>query len=57
MIWERRLKIEQIKQAVTNSWEDADSKLVFFTAHIHTARRGMAELIDMIEQKQGATDK
>ncbi|XP_042259868.1 E3 ubiquitin-protein ligase TRIM21-like [Thunnus maccoyii] len=61
MIQERRLKIQQIKQSVKISKEDADRETAasaqVFTALIQSVERGMAQLIDMIEEKQKTTEK
>ncbi|XP_067437830.1 E3 ubiquitin-protein ligase TRIM21-like [Thunnus thynnus] len=60
-IQERRLKIQQIKQSVKISKEDADretaASVQVFTALIRSVERGMAQLIDMIEEKQKTTEK
>ncbi|XP_042258962.1 E3 ubiquitin-protein ligase TRIM21-like [Thunnus maccoyii] len=60
-IQERRLKIQQIKQSVKISKEDADretaASVQVFTALIQSVERGMAQLIDMIEEKQKTTEK
>ncbi|KAM3864344.1 E3 ubiquitin-protein ligase TRIM21-like [Diretmus argenteus] len=61
MIQERQVKIQEINQSVKLSKEEAnreisDSVLVF-TALIQSVERGQAELIQMIEEKQKATEK
>ncbi|KAM9334594.1 uncharacterized protein ABDE67_021142 [Symphorus nematophorus] len=61
MIQERRLKIQQIKQSVKLSKEDADREtadsMEVFTALIQSVERGLSQLIDMIEEKQKTTEK
>ncbi|XP_067438276.1 E3 ubiquitin-protein ligase TRIM39-like [Thunnus thynnus] len=61
MIQERRLKIQQIKQSVKLSKEDADretaASVQVFTALIQSVERNLAQLIDMIEEKQKTTEK
>ncbi|XP_044198545.1 E3 ubiquitin-protein ligase TRIM39-like [Thunnus albacares] len=61
MIEERRLKIQQIKQSVKFSKEDADretaASVQVFTALIQSVERSLAQLIDMIEEKQKTTEK
>ncbi|XP_042259670.1 E3 ubiquitin-protein ligase TRIM21-like [Thunnus maccoyii] len=61
MIQERRLKIQQIKQSVKISKEDADretaASVQVFTALIQSVERGLVQLIDMIEEKQKTTEK
>ncbi|KAM9334596.1 uncharacterized protein ABDE67_021145 [Symphorus nematophorus] len=61
MIQERRLKIQQIKQSVKLSKEDADRETAdsvqVFTALIRSIERGLSQLIDMIEEKQKTTEK
>ncbi|KAM3864213.1 E3 ubiquitin-protein ligase TRIM21-like [Diretmus argenteus] len=61
MIQERQVKIQEINQSVKLSKEEAnreisDSVLVF-TALVQSVERGQAELIQMIEEKQKATEK
>ncbi|KAM9334595.1 E3 ubiquitin-protein ligase TRIM21-like [Symphorus nematophorus] len=61
MIQERRLKIQQIKQSVKLSKEDADREtadsMEVFTALIQSVERGLAQLIKTIEEKQKTTEK
>ncbi|XP_053200116.1 E3 ubiquitin-protein ligase TRIM21-like [Scomber japonicus] len=61
MIQERQLKIEQIKQSVKLSKEDADretaASVQVFNDLIKSVERSLAELIAMIEEKQKATEK
>ncbi|XP_070784718.1 E3 ubiquitin-protein ligase TRIM39-like isoform X2 [Enoplosus armatus] len=61
MIGERRLRIQQIKQSVECSKEDTDRETAgsvqVFTALIRSAERSLAQLIDMIEEKQKTTEK
>ncbi|XP_067438171.1 E3 ubiquitin-protein ligase TRIM39-like [Thunnus thynnus] len=61
MIQNRRLKIQQIKQSVKFSKEDADretaASVQVFTALIQSVERNLAQLIDMIEEKQKTTEK
>ncbi|XP_044199392.1 E3 ubiquitin-protein ligase TRIM21-like [Thunnus albacares] len=61
MIEERQLKIQQIKQSVKFSKEDADretaASVQVFTALIQSVERSLTELIDMIEEKQKTTEK
>ncbi|XP_051249008.1 E3 ubiquitin-protein ligase TRIM21-like [Dicentrarchus labrax] len=61
MIQERRLKIEQIKRSVKLSKEDADRETAdsvqVFTALIQSVKKGLDQLIDMIDQKQKTTEK
>ncbi|XP_073336833.1 E3 ubiquitin-protein ligase TRIM21-like [Pagrus major] len=61
MVQERRLKIQQIKQSVKLSKEDADRETAdsvqIFTALIQSVERGLAQLMDMIEEKQKTTEK
>ncbi|KAG8005728.1 E3 ubiquitin-protein ligase TRIM21 [Nibea albiflora] len=61
MILERRLKIQQIKQSVKLSWEDANRETVesveIFTALIQSVQRGLAQLTDTIQEKQRTTEK
>ncbi|KAM7377831.1 hypothetical protein PAMA_012974 [Pampus argenteus] len=61
MIRERQQKIEQIKQSVKLSKEDADRETAdsvqIFSALIQCVERGLAQLIDTIEEKQKTTEK
>ncbi|XP_051248694.1 E3 ubiquitin-protein ligase TRIM21-like [Dicentrarchus labrax] len=61
MIQERRLKIEQIKRSVKLSKEDADRETAdsvqVFTALIQSVERSLAQLIEIIEEKQKTTEK
>uniref|UniRef100_A0A8C4HUY2 E3 ubiquitin-protein ligase TRIM39-like n=1 Tax=Dicentrarchus labrax TaxID=13489 RepID=A0A8C4HUY2_DICLA len=61
MIQERRLKIEKIKQSVKLSKEDAKkvtaASVQVFTALIQSVERGLAQLIEIIEEKQKTTEK
>ncbi|XP_047431886.1 zinc finger protein RFP-like [Mugil cephalus] len=61
MIQERRLKVEQIKESVKLSKEDADRETAagvqVFTALVQSVERGLAQLIDTIEEKQKATER
>ncbi|KAM9334598.1 uncharacterized protein ABDE67_021147 [Symphorus nematophorus] len=61
MILERQLKIQQIKKSVKLSKEDADREkadsVQVFTALIRSIERGLAQLTDMIEEKQKTTEK
>ena len=61
MVLERRLKIQQIKESVKLGKEYADRETVdsvqIFTALIQSVERGLAQLIDMIEEKQKITEK
>ncbi|XP_047430785.1 nuclear factor 7, brain-like [Mugil cephalus] len=61
MIPERRLKVEQIKESVKLSKEDADRETAagvqVFTALVQSVERGLAQLIDTIEEKQKATER
>ncbi|XP_041637145.1 E3 ubiquitin-protein ligase TRIM39-like [Cheilinus undulatus] len=54
-IRERRLKIEQMRQAVKLSRDDADretaASMDVFTALIHSVEKGLAMLLDVIEKK------
>uniref|UniRef100_UPI0037E96D78 E3 ubiquitin-protein ligase TRIM21-like n=1 Tax=Semicossyphus pulcher TaxID=241346 RepID=UPI0037E96D78 len=60
-VQERRLKMEQIKQLVKLSEEDADreteTSVQVFTALMQTVERSLAELIDVIKEKHRATEK
>ncbi|XP_028289533.1 zinc finger protein RFP-like [Parambassis ranga] len=61
MIQERRVKMEQIKESVKLSKEDADretaASVQVFTALIQSVERGLAQLTDMIEEKQKTREK
>ncbi|KAM6961554.1 uncharacterized protein LKV04_020570 [Tautogolabrus adspersus] len=61
MIKERRLKIEDITQSVKLSKEDADretaTSVQVFTALIRSVEEGLAQLIDLIMEKQNTTEK
>ncbi|KAM3872592.1 E3 ubiquitin-protein ligase TRIM21-like [Diretmus argenteus] len=61
MIWERQLKIQEINQSVELSKEDAKREIsdgvLVFTGLVQSVERGQAELIEMIEEKQKATEK
>ncbi|XP_051247661.1 zinc-binding protein A33-like [Dicentrarchus labrax] len=61
MIQERLLKIQQIKQSVKLSKEDAQREtadsMQVFTGLIQSIERGLAQLIDKIEEKQKTTEK
>ncbi|XP_034530109.1 E3 ubiquitin-protein ligase TRIM39-like isoform X2 [Notolabrus celidotus] len=58
---ERRLKIEQIKHSVKLSREDADQEksasVQVFTALIRSVEEGLAQLLDLIEEKQKETEE
>uniref|UniRef100_UPI0037E80FEF E3 ubiquitin-protein ligase TRIM39-like isoform X2 n=1 Tax=Semicossyphus pulcher TaxID=241346 RepID=UPI0037E80FEF len=60
MIQKRRLKIEQIKESVRVSKEDADretaTSVQIFTTLVQSVERNLAELIDVIEEKQKTTE-
>uniref|UniRef100_UPI0037E72B69 E3 ubiquitin-protein ligase TRIM39-like n=1 Tax=Semicossyphus pulcher TaxID=241346 RepID=UPI0037E72B69 len=60
MIQKRRLKIEQIKESVRVSKEDADretaTSVQVFTTLVQSVKRSLAELIDVIEEKQKTTE-
>ncbi|XP_034530110.1 E3 ubiquitin-protein ligase TRIM39-like [Notolabrus celidotus] len=57
----RRLKIEQIKHSVKLSREDADQEksasVQVFTALIRSVEEGLAQLLDVIEEKQKETEE
>ncbi|XP_029902059.1 nuclear factor 7, ovary-like [Myripristis murdjan] len=61
MIQKRRVKIQEIKQSVELSREDAEREMAdsvrVFTALMQSVERGHTELIDMIEEKQKTTEK
>ncbi|XP_078138049.1 E3 ubiquitin-protein ligase TRIM21-like [Centroberyx gerrardi] len=61
MIQERRLKIQEIKDSVELSEEDADREIAdsvrVFTALMQSVERGQAELIETIQEKQKTTEK
>ncbi|XP_045893835.1 E3 ubiquitin-protein ligase TRIM39-like [Micropterus dolomieu] len=61
MIQKRRLKIEEIKQSVGLSEEDADREkaegVQVFTSLKESVERGLKELIDTIEEKQRTTEQ
>ncbi|XP_028254151.1 E3 ubiquitin-protein ligase TRIM39-like [Parambassis ranga] len=61
MIQERRVKMEQIKESVKLSKEDADretaASVQVFTALIQSVERGLAQLTDTIEEKQKTREK
>ncbi|XP_044198380.1 E3 ubiquitin-protein ligase TRIM21-like [Thunnus albacares] len=61
MIQKRRLKIQEIKQSVDLSKEDADREkaegVQVFTALKESVERSLNELIETIEEKQRATEK
>ncbi|XP_023142286.2 E3 ubiquitin-protein ligase TRIM39-like [Amphiprion ocellaris] len=61
MIEERQLKMEQIKESVKLSKEDADretaASVQVFTALSKSVERGLAQLIHTIEEKQKSTEK
>ncbi|XP_053170110.1 E3 ubiquitin-protein ligase TRIM47-like [Scomber japonicus] len=61
MIQKRRLKIQQIKESVKLSNEEADRETAdsvqVFTALIKSVKRSLAQLIEMIEEKQKRTEK
>ncbi|XP_053170183.1 E3 ubiquitin-protein ligase TRIM21-like [Scomber japonicus] len=60
MIQERQLKIQQIKQSVKLSKEDADretaASVQVFNDLIKSVERSLAELIEMIEEKHKTTE-
>ncbi|XP_074554574.1 E3 ubiquitin-protein ligase TRIM39-like [Halichoeres trimaculatus] len=60
-ILERQLKIEQIKQFMRLSKEDADhvttASVQVFTALIRSLEGGLAQLLDLIEEKHKKTEK
>ncbi|XP_074490141.1 uncharacterized protein LOC141766864 [Sebastes fasciatus] len=61
MIQKRRLKIQEMKQSVELSKEDADREIAdgvqVFTALKESVERSQAELIDTIKEKQRKTEK
>ncbi|XP_051247662.1 zinc-binding protein A33-like [Dicentrarchus labrax] len=61
MIQERQLKIQQIKQSVKLSKEDADRETVagvqVFTALIQSIERDLAQFQEIIQEKQKTTEK
>nr|XP_020481421.1 E3 ubiquitin-protein ligase TRIM21-like [Labrus bergylta] len=61
MIKERQVKIEDFKQSVKLSKEDADretaTSVQVFTALIRSVEEGLAQLIDLIKEKHNATEK
>ncbi|XP_044045390.1 E3 ubiquitin-protein ligase TRIM21-like [Siniperca chuatsi] len=61
MIQKRQLKIQEIKQSVNISEEDAERKIAesvqVFTSLKESVERGLNELIDTIEEKQNTTEK
>nr|XP_046235644.1 E3 ubiquitin-protein ligase TRIM21-like [Scatophagus argus] len=61
MIQERRVKIQQIKQSVKLSREDADRETAVsvqvFTALIQSVERSLAQLTDVIEETHKTTEK
>ncbi|XP_026182440.1 zinc finger protein RFP-like [Mastacembelus armatus] len=61
MIEERRLKIEEIKQSVKLSKADADREradsVQVFTALVQSVERGLAQLIDTIDEKQKTSER
>ncbi|XP_034528916.1 E3 ubiquitin-protein ligase TRIM39-like [Notolabrus celidotus] len=61
MIQEKRLKVEELKQSVKLSKEEADQETTtsveVYTALIQFVERSLAELLDMIEAKQKTTEK
>ncbi|XP_044198391.1 E3 ubiquitin-protein ligase TRIM21-like [Thunnus albacares] len=61
MIQKRRLKIQEIKQSVDLSKEDADREIAegvqVFTALKESVERSLNELIETIEEKQRTTEK
>ncbi|XP_038590554.1 E3 ubiquitin-protein ligase TRIM21-like isoform X2 [Micropterus salmoides] len=61
MIQKRRLKIQEIKQSVGLSEEDADREkaegVQVFTSLKESVERGLKELIDTIEEKQRTTEQ
>ncbi|XP_053170153.1 E3 ubiquitin-protein ligase TRIM21-like [Scomber japonicus] len=61
MIQKRRLKIQQIKESVKLSNEEADRETAdsvqVFTALIKSVERSLAQLIEMIEENQKRTEK
>uniref|UniRef100_A0A3Q3GMR7 E3 ubiquitin-protein ligase TRIM39-like n=1 Tax=Labrus bergylta TaxID=56723 RepID=A0A3Q3GMR7_9LABR len=61
MIKERQVKIEDFKQSVKLSKEDADRETAtsvhVFTALIRSVEEGLAQLIDLIKEKHSTTEK
>ncbi|XP_070838230.1 E3 ubiquitin-protein ligase TRIM21-like isoform X1 [Chaetodon trifascialis] len=61
MIQKRRLKIEEIKQSVRLSKENADREIAegfqVFTSLMESVERGLDELIKTIEEKQKTTEQ
>ncbi|XP_022060958.2 E3 ubiquitin-protein ligase TRIM39-like [Acanthochromis polyacanthus] len=61
MIEERQLKMEQIKESVKLSKEEADretaASVQVFTALSQSVQRGLAQLIHTIEEKEKSTEK
>ncbi|KAM3587880.1 uncharacterized protein V6R79_016020 [Siganus canaliculatus] len=61
LIQERQLKIEQIKQSVKLSRADADretaASVQLFTALVQSVERGLAQLVDLIQEQQKSTEK
>ncbi|XP_034528915.1 E3 ubiquitin-protein ligase TRIM39-like [Notolabrus celidotus] len=61
MIQEKRQKIEEIKQSVTLSKEEADQETTtsveVYTALIQSVERSLAKVLDMIEAKHKTTEK
>ncbi|XP_026182439.1 zinc-binding protein A33-like [Mastacembelus armatus] len=61
MIEERRLKIEEIKQSVKLTKVDADREradsVQVFTALVQSVERGLAQLIDTIDEKQKTSER
>ncbi|XP_047431929.1 E3 ubiquitin-protein ligase TRIM39-like [Mugil cephalus] len=61
MIQERQFKIEEIKESVKLSKEDADretaASVQVFTALVQSVERGLAQLTDTIKEKQKATER
>ncbi|XP_032366019.1 zinc finger protein RFP isoform X1 [Etheostoma spectabile] len=61
MIQKRRLKIQEIKQSVDLSEEDADREIAegvqVFTSLKESVERGLNELINTIKEKQKTTEK
>lgn len=61
VIWQRRLRIQELKRSMKLSEEAADGEMAdgvqIFTAMIQTLEKAQAELIGMIEQRQRAKEK
>ncbi|XP_056133860.1 zinc finger protein RFP-like [Lampris incognitus] len=61
MIQQRQLKIQEVKQSVEISKEDADREIAHsvqvFTVLMSSIERSQDELIDMIQEKQKTTEK